>query len=128
MPRQRARKPLAEMARVLPLDIANVLQRLSGRFARRPARDVALWLACIPLVLPAPVIAGGIAFSERIKGDRDARWWLVIALSVVNFVLSAVAITWIFTLFGGWMVDQLNGLFGPFFLWPADPSPRPIPV
>lgn len=128
MPPQRAHKPLANMARILPIDIAHVLQRLGGRFFRRPTRNVALWLACIPLVLPAPVIAGVIAFSELMKGDRDARWVLVLAISTANFLLSAVAIALISNLFGDWMVDRLDDLFGPFFLWPNDPGPTPIPV
>lgn len=128
MRQQRAPKPPVDMTRVLPREIVLVLQRVGGRLASHPARDVALWLACVPLILPAPVIAGSIALSSRIKGNRDPRWRLVIAISIVNFLLSAVAVAWISTILGGWVADRLHDLLGPLFLWPSDPRPTPIPV
>lgn len=117
-----------EVARILPREIVNFLERLGFRFISHPARDVALWLACIPFILPAPVIAGFIALSKRIKGDRDPRWSLILTLSVINFILSAAVLAWISMLLGGWMADRLNDLLGPLFLWPSNPSPDSIPV
>lgn len=128
MLRRRARMPPVEMARILPREIVNLLERLGSRFAGRPARDMALWLACIPFVLPAPVIAGIIALSKRTKGDRDPRWRLVLTLSSANFLLSAAALAWIAALLGGWMAGHLDDFFGPLFFWPSDPGSHSIPV
>lgn len=100
-------------------EVSQVLHRAFGRHARRPAKEIALWLACIPLVLPAPLIAGIMAVSAKWQGNIDPRWTLVLAVSVANFVLSAVAIAWLSTIFGGWLVERLRELFGPFILWPA---------
>lgn len=116
------------MTRVLRGEVFYFLQRVGGRFARRPARDVALWLACIPLVLPSPVVAASIAISARLKGDTDPRWWLILALSAGNFLLSVVAIVWISTFFGNWMIDRMHDFLGPFFFWPAGPSTRSFDV
>lgn len=128
MPQQHAPKLPHDMKSVLPREVLHVLHCVGGQFARRPAREVALWLACIPLVLPSPLVAGSIAVSARLKGDRDPRWWLIMALSMVNFFLSALALVWISTFFGNWMVDRLNDLLGPLFIWPADRGPISIPV
>lgn len=128
MPQRHALRLQHDMTRVLPREVLLVLQRAGGQFARRPAREVALWLACVPLILPSPVVAGALAISARLKGDTDARWWLIMALSAVNFALSSVAIVWISTFFGNWMVDRLNDLLGPFFIWPTDRSLISIPV
>jgi len=49
----------------------NSLDRVFGRFADRSAREVTPWIACITLVLPAPVIAGFIAFSKRNGGTQS---------------------------------------------------------
>lgn len=111
-------------------EVSQVLHRTLGRHARRPAREIALWLACIPLVLPAPLIAGIMAVSAKWRGNSDPRWALVMAISAANFVLSAMAIAWLSALFGGWLIERLNELFDPFILWPAGPSPtvRQVPV
>lgn len=109
-------------------EIVYFVQRLLGRYARMPAKDIALWLSCVPLVLPAPLVAGTLALSERIKGDSDPRWNIVMVLSVLNFLLSAVAIVWISTLFGDWLVDKMHELLGPLFFWPSRSGPPVINV
>ncbi len=118
----------ADLGRVLPPEIMNLLDRVFGRFADRSARDVTLWIACIPLVLPAPVIAGFIALSKRSGGDRDERWRLILMISAVNFALSAVVLAWLSTMLGGWMTDRLHELFGPLYLFSPKPGSISIPV
>lgn len=125
---QLAPKLLPEMTISMSREIVYFVQRLLGRYARMPAKDIALWLSCVPLVLPAPLVAGTLALSERIKGDSDPRWNLVMVLSVLNFLLSAVAIVWISTLFGDWLVDKLHELLGPLFFWPSTSGPPVINV
>jgi polyferredoxin len=111
-------------------EVTQVLQRAFGRHARRPATKIALWLAFIPLMLPAPLIAGIMAVSARWRGNSDPTWTLIMAISAANFMLSAVAIAWLSTLFGGWLVERLREFFDLFILWPITPSPavRQVPV
>lgn len=116
------------MAGALPREIQLILQRIHGRLVSRPARDVALWLACVPFVLPAPLIAGVIALSKRMKGERDPRWRIVLAISCANFVLSAVLLAVLYSILGDWIILRLNELLGPLFFWPYDPEPRAIQV
>lgn len=109
-------------------EASRLLQRVLGKFARRPAVDVALWLACIPLILPAPVIAGVIAGSARAKGDKDASWNAVILLSILNFLISSMILAWIASVFGEWILERLRDFLGPFFLWPEPSTPETMQV
>lgn len=110
------------MARELPRDIQLLLQRIHGRLGGHPARDVALWLACIPFVLPAHLVAGAIAVSRRRKGDLDPRWRLVLLISFVNFLVSAIVLSLLYSIIGDWIIVRLEELLGPFFLWPSNPG------
>ncbi|MFT6091854.1 MAG: hypothetical protein ACJAWM_001668 [Sulfitobacter sp.] len=106
-----------DVGRIFPAEIMNLLDRVFGRFAGRPARDVTLWLACIPLVLPAPVIAAIIAISKLNAGSHDERWRQILMISALNFVLSTIVLAWGSTILGGWMTERLHDLFGPLFLF-----------
>jgi hypothetical protein len=128
MRRRQEPKLTADVAPALPREIINLLKRVGDKLGRRPAKDVALSLACVPLVLPAPIIAGMIALSERVKGNRDPQWRLVLAISISNFVISVIALAGIAMLLGGWMAEQLNDFLGPLFLWPSSPDPESIAV
>jgi hypothetical protein len=79
--------------------------------------------------LPAPLIAGVLALSEKRKGTIDPRWNAILAISSVNLLLSAALMIWLSTIAGDWMLDRLDELLGPFFLWPEQPQqPRSIDV
>lgn len=125
---RRATKISNIMSGSLPQEIVIILQKIGGRFFRRPARDVAFWLACVPLVIPAPLIAGVIALSRRKSGDADPQWRLILCISVVNFLLSILLLTWLYYLLGEWVLDRFHDLISPFFLWPSEPDALIIPV
>jgi len=128
MPQRRAPKLQDKMSGVVPREIINLLRRVGGRFSHRPARDVALWLSLVPLLLPGHVIAGTIAVAKRNHGDTDPRWSLVLSISAANFILSFIALIWLYYLLGEWVLDRLNDLLGPFFLWPSDSGSSAVPV
>lgn len=128
MPPPRVQMQLADLRRVLPPEIMNLLDRVFCRFAGRPARDVTLWLACIPLVLPAPIIATFIALAKKNGGDHDKRWRQILIISAVNFALSAIVLAWLSSILGGWMTERLHDLFGPLFLLSPKDAPAAISV
>jgi hypothetical protein len=117
MPPQPVQMRPVDVGRVFPAEIMNLLDRVFGRLSGRPARDVTLWLACIPLVLPAPVIAAVIAISKLNAGSHDERWHQILLISALNFILSAILLAWGSTILGGWVAERLQDLFGPLFLF-----------
>lgn len=75
---------------------------------KTPARNAALWLACIPLLLPAPVISLAIIFSGFTKGSRDPKLPIVMALATANIIISTVVLVKVNKFIGAWMVDRIN--------------------
>lgn len=128
MPLPRARRPRADMVQNMSADITQILTRVGERLGAHPARDVAFWLACIPFVLPAPLIAGIVAIRAFAKGAPDARWKLVISIAAINFILSAMAIAGALMLLGDWMIARLDELPWIFLFWLSGPQAREVPV
>jgi len=107
-------------------EIAVLFGNIRAKFFQRPARDVALWLAAIPLLLPAHLIAAIIALSRRNDGDLDPRWNLVLAISIANFLLSIALLIWGYYLFSEWLFGHLHKLLGPLFPWPSNEGPLTV--
>lgn len=128
MRRRHVPKLPAKMSKALSSEVSTFLHRIGGRFVRRPAHEVAFWLACIPLIIPAPLLASAIALSKLHKEDNKTGWVLILVASTINLLISAFLLTWLYFTLGDWILDRLRELLGPFLIWPTAPEVKSIPV
>lgn len=94
------------------------LQRVVRKIGSRPARQVAFWLALVPIVLPAPTLALIISYRAVTNSKASRRFWFATAaIAVTNLILSSFILAEIWTHVG----ELLLGLLGNPPFW-SDPK------
>jgi hypothetical protein len=103
---------------------------LGAWLQRRNPKDLALRMACVPLVIPFPLLAlliFGLSARHEPGTDLLRSWWPVLVLALLNILLSA----WLLSEAAESIVRFVLGWWGimhDVIPQPPAPGPQPIPV